>query len=214
LQSGDLDFSLGRTDAAIKKMEKAVALEPDLPGGHAGLAEILWRTGNAKRAESELRAALGMDPYDASAYNLMGRVLAGEGQAAESLFDFEKATRLRSGYAPHLYDYALELSSVDRLDDARVAIDAALEADPDLAEAHELLGGLLAGKRQLAEAAHEYGEAIRLKPEFARAHLDLGRVLAEQGDISGAIEHLRKAAAGSDPVIARLATQALQRIGK
>jgi tetratricopeptide (TPR) repeat protein len=66
----------------------------------------------------------------------------------------------------------------------------------------------------LAEAAHEYEEAIQLKPEFARAHLDLARVLADQGDIPGAIEHLRKAAAGSDPTVARLATQALQRVGK
>jgi tetratricopeptide (TPR) repeat protein len=213
LQSGDADFSLGRTDAAIQKIEKAVALDPDLPGGHAELTEFLWRTGKTERAEGQLRAALQMDPYDASAYNLMGRVLTGEGQAAESLFDFEKATRLRPGYAPHLYDYALELSAVGRLDEARLAVDAALEADPDFAEAHELSGGLLAGKRQLAEAAMNTKRRFNLNPS-SRAHLDLARVLADQGDIPGAIEHLRKAAAGSDPTVARLATQALQRVGK
>jgi len=145
-------------------------------------------------------------------------VLAGSGQgqsqAAESLFDFEKATRLRPGYAPNLYDYALELSAVNRIDEARAAIEAALRADPDMAEAHELFGGLLAAKRQLPEAAEEYARAIRLKPDFARAHLDLARVLAEQGDMAGAVEHLRKAAAGSDPTSAQLAAQALQRIGK
>jgi predicted Zn-dependent protease len=73
---------------------------------------------------------------------------------------------------------------------------------------------LLAGKRELPEAAHEYGEAIRLKPEFAGAHLVLARVLAAGGDMPGAIEQLRKAAAGSDPQVAQLAAQALQRLGQ
>jgi tetratricopeptide (TPR) repeat protein len=213
-QSGAIDFDLGRIDAAIEKMEKAVALDPDLSGAHTGLAEILWRAGMPERAESELRTELRIDPYEASAYNLMGRVLAGEGQAAESLFDFERATRLRPGYGPHLYDYALELSTAGRPDEARIAIESALRADPDVAEAHELLGRLLADKRQLPEAAREYQEAIRLKPELARAHLDLARVLADQGDMQGAIEHLRKAAAGTDPTVAQLAVEALQRIGK
>jgi tetratricopeptide (TPR) repeat protein len=213
-QSGAVDFDLGRIAAAVEKMEKAVAVDPDLSGGRTGLAEILFRTGKTERAESELRTELRMDPYDASAYDLIGRVLAGEGQAAESLFDFEGATRLRPGYAPHLYDYALELSAVNRLDEARAVVEAALKADPDMAEAHELLGGLLAARRQLPEAANEYAAAIRLNPQFARAHLDLARVLADEGDLPNAIEHLQDAAAGSDAAVAQLAAQTLQRIRK
>jgi len=212
-QSGAVDYALGRTAEAVEKMEKAIALDPDLSGGHTGLAEILWRTGKIDRAEEELRKALRLDPYDATAYDLMGRVLAGKSQTAEALFDFERATRLRPGYAPHLYDYALELSAVNRLDDAQASVEAALRADSDMAEAHALLGGLIAGKRQLPEAAREYTEAIRLNPGFARAHLDLARVLAAQGDMPGAVEHLRKAAAGSDPQVAQVAAQALERLG-
>jgi tetratricopeptide (TPR) repeat protein len=82
-----------------------------------------------------------------------------------------------------------------------------------MAEAHVLLGGLLAGKRQLSEAEHEYTEALRLNPAFARAHLDLAQVLAARGDMPGAIDHLRKAAAGNDPQVAQFASQALQRLG-
>jgi tetratricopeptide (TPR) repeat protein len=212
-QSGVVDYAPGRANAAIGKMSKAVALDPDLSGGRTGLAEILWRTGEIDKAEDQLREAMRMDPYDASAYDLIGRVLAGKGHTAEALFDFERATRLRPGYAPHLYDYALELSSVNRLDDAQVSVAAALRADPSMAEAHELLGGLFAQKRRLPEAAHEYAEALRLRPDFARAHLDLAQVLAAQGDMPGAIEHLRKAASLADPQVAQMAAQALQRLG-
>jgi predicted CXXCH cytochrome family protein len=213
-QSGALDYALGRIGGAVTKMEKAIALDPDLTGGRTGLAELLWRAGKIDVAEGHLRDALRVDPYDATAHDLIGRVLAGKGQAPEALFDFEKATHLRPGYAPHLYDYALELSSVSRLDEAQTSVEAALRADPDMAEAHALLAGLLAGKRQLPQAAREYSEAVRLKPDFARAHLDLARVLAAEGDMPGAIEHLRNAAAGSDPQVAQIAKEALQRVGQ
>jgi tetratricopeptide (TPR) repeat protein len=155
-----------------------------------------------------------MNPYDPEAYDLIGRVLAGKGLAPESLFDFEKATRLLPGSAPYLYDYALELSTVNRIDEAQAQVEAAVRADPDMAEAHELLGGLLAGKRQLPEAEREYKEAVRLKPDFSRAQLDLARVLAAEGDLDAAIAHLREAAAGPDPEVAKLASEALRRLGR
>ena len=82
------------------------------------------------------------------------------------------------------------------------------------AEAHALLGQLFSNKRQLSEAAHEYGEALRLRPDFARAHLDLARVLAAQGNMPEAIQHLKTAAAGSDPQVAQVANQALKNLGQ
>ena len=213
-QSGAIDYALGRTSEAMDQMQKAVSLDPDLPGGHQGLAQLLWRAGQMDRSENELRLALNLDPYDAEAYDLMGRVLAGKNQMPASLFDFEKATRLRTAHAPFLYDYALALSSVNRLDDAQSSVEAALRADPNMPEAHELLGGLLAGKRLFSDAAHEYAEAIRIKPDFGRAHLDLARVLVAQGDTAGAVQQLREAARDPDPQVAQVARKALQSIGQ
>ena len=214
LESGSIDFALGRIEGAITKMEKAIALDPELPGEHTALAQILLATGQTDRANVALQEALRIDPYDGTAYDVRGRALAAKGELAESLYNFEKATRLRPGYAPHLYDYGLALLSVNRFDDAQAAAEAALEADPKMAEAHELLGGLLAQKRQLPEAAREYGEALRLRPDFDRAHLDLASVLAAQGDTPGAIQHLRAAAQGRDPRVAQAAAAALQRLGQ
>ena len=87
-----------------------------------------------------------------------------------------------------------------------------MNADPNLAEGHALLGKLLARSHRLAEAVSEYQRAVKLQPGFSLAHLDLGLILAEQGDLPSATEHLRKAAAGRDPNVVRQATQALQRI--
>lgn len=213
-QYGTVDYALGRIEEAIKKMEKGIALDPELPGEHTGLAELLVATGKANRAEAALQEALRIDPYDGTAYNLKGRVLAGKGELAESLYNFEMATRLRPGYGPHLYDYGLALLAMNRFDDAQVSAEAALQASPEMAEAHELLGGLLARKRLLPQAAREYAEALRLRPGFDRAHLDLASVLAAQGDMPGAIQHLREAAGGRDPRVAQEAAAALQRLGQ
>jgi tetratricopeptide (TPR) repeat protein len=129
-----------------------------------------------------------------------------------ALYSFQKATDLRPDYGPYLYNYALALVAAQRLDEARTQAQAAVKADPSLAEVHVLLGGLFERDQRLAEAVGEYQQAVKLQPAFSLAHLDLGLVLAAQGDLRSAAEHLRKAAAGSDPNVVRQAAQALQQI--
>jgi tetratricopeptide (TPR) repeat protein len=199
---------------SVDKMEKAISLDPDLPGAYTTLAGIEAAAGQRDRADAALREALRIDPYDAAAWDLSGRALAEKGQFPEALYNFEKALRHRPNFAPYLYEYALTLSSASQFDRAQESAEAAARADPKLAEAHALLGRLLARKRQLPEAATEYRQAIRLRPDFARVRLDLASVLAAQGDLPGAVQQLREAAKSSDPEVARLAAEALQRLGE
>ncbi len=199
---------------SIEKMQKAIALDPDLPGAYTTLAGLQAAAGQRDQAESALREALRIDPYDAAAWDLSGRALAEKGQFPEALFDFEKAIHYRPDFAPYIYEYALTLSSASQFDRAQENVEAALRADPKLAEAHALLGRLLARKRQLPEAAAEYSQAVRLRPDFARVRLDLASVLAAQGDMPGAARELREAAKSRDAEVARLATEALKRIGE
>jgi tetratricopeptide (TPR) repeat protein len=173
---------------------------------------LLLATGQVDLAAAAVQHALNIDPYDATAYNVAGRTLAAKGKNAEALFDFEKATQLRGSYGPYQYDYALMLVRLDRFDDAQAAVEAGLKADPNLPAAHELLGSLLSRKSQMGDATREYRRAVELQPDFGRAQLDLGLALAAEGDLTGAADHLRKAAGARDPAIAQRAAQALQRI--
>jgi tetratricopeptide (TPR) repeat protein len=210
---GMLDFAAGRTAGAEEKIRKAIALDPSLPEQSRSLADVLAKAGRPDDALAALRDALATDPYDDAAWDLAGRVLTAKGETLEAFYDFERAIRLRPGYAPHLHDYALALVRADRFDEAQQRAEAAVRADPNLADAHELLGGLFARKRQLPEAAREYRRTLELRPDSDSAHLHLGNVLSAQGDVAGASEHLRQAARSSDAAIARQATEALRQMG-
>jgi tetratricopeptide (TPR) repeat protein len=178
---GILDSVSGRMTEAVDKIRKAIGLDPSLPEKSRRLAEILAKAGKREAAQAALQDALRIDPYDDDAWDLAGRILAEKGESAEAMYNFERAIRLRPGSAPHLYDYALALARADRFDEAQSRAEAALRADGNLAEAHELLGGLFERKRQLPEAAREYRRALELRPDLRRVNLRLENVLQQLG---------------------------------
>jgi tetratricopeptide (TPR) repeat protein len=208
------ESDLGRNEDAIEKLRRAIALDPDLPGVHTTLASIQFSAGQVAAAEAAMSEALKIDPYDSVAWDLAGRVLTTKGSYPEAFFSFERSIRYRPDFAPHLYDYALALSAATDFDRAEEVVRKALRADAAMAEPHALLGGLLARKRQLAEAASEYREAVRLRPAMARTRLDLASTLAAAGNLREAVEQLREVARSEDAEAARIAVNALQRMGQ
>ncbi len=69
----------------------------------------------------------------------------------------------------------------------------AMRIEPDYAEVHCSLGGMLIDEGRLAEAEVSYREAIRLKPELVVAHCNLGVVLQNQGRLAEAEASFREA---------------------
>jgi tetratricopeptide (TPR) repeat protein len=198
-------FRYGVLTSSAEKIQKAITLDPWLPDQSRRLAEV-------SHSEAALKDALRTDPFDDAAWDLGGRMMAEKGDFAGAFFDFERAIKLYPS-GQYLYDYALALVRADRFDDAQKQTQMALRADPELVEAHELLGGLHARKKELPEAAQEYAAALALQPDLARAQLRLGSVLAAEGDKEGAAAHFREAAKGNDAAVARQAEQALRDMG-
>jgi tetratricopeptide (TPR) repeat protein len=75
----------------------------------------------------------------------------------------------------------------------------ALALDPDLVEAHVVLGDVLQKEWQWSEAESEYRRALELNPHDAPAHAGLARWLSCQGRADEAIARIRQARA-LDPV--------------
>jgi predicted CXXCH cytochrome family protein len=198
-------FRYGVLTSSAERIQKAIAIDPWLPDQARRLAEV-------SHSETALKDALRTDPFDDAAWDLGGRIMAEKGKFPDAFFDFERAIKIHPN-PPYFYDYALALVRADRFDDAQRWAETAVSADPALAEAHELLGGLHARKRELAQSAREYEAALAVKPDLARVQLRLGTVLAAAGDKSGAAAHFREAAKGNDAAVARQAAQALRDLG-
>jgi TolB-like protein len=131
------------------------------------------------------------DLYTRGRYVLSGRGSTREGvEAAADLF--RQAIAADSAFAPahaglaRAYHQLWNLGYLheqEAFPQARAALERALALDPDLAEAHALLGSLLRAERRLDEAERQHRRAIELDPGSAQAHqaysallLDLGRV--------------------------------------
>jgi tetratricopeptide (TPR) repeat protein len=210
----------GKPNEAITEYRKALEIKPNDAEVYYHLGMVLSDTGRFGEAVAHFEKGLELRPKDskdadlATVYDFLGRARAGRGDMAGAVKDFETATRLNPGFGPHLYDYALALTQLNRFDEAQQAVEAALRATPELAEAHELRGMLLGRKRQLPDAAREYQQALKLRPDWSRLHLALANVLAAQGDMPGALQNLRLAAKSSDPAIAQAAARLLQKMGQ
>ena len=69
----------------------------------------------------------------------------------------------------------------------------ALRLNPNLAEAHYILGNAYYHTGRSAEAEEQYEEALRLKPYYAEAHSNLAAALASLGRLDEAIAEIQTA---------------------
>jgi tetratricopeptide (TPR) repeat protein len=85
------------------------------------------------------------------------------------------------------------LLKMNKVDDAMVHFQKALEIKPDFAEAHLNLGIALLQQGHVDEAIVHCRTALRIRPDFAEAHLNLGIALLQQGHVDEAIAQYQKA---------------------
>ena len=207
------DLGLAQSDSgqkpeALASLRRAIALNPEFAEAQNSLGAVLAETGQFELAEAAFRAALRIQPALAVANANLGNLLASKNELAEAAWHYERA----SGKAVDQFNYAVTLVRMNRMAEAEKHILAALKDDPNLPEAHDVLGGLLENRGRMDAALAEYREAVRLRPGFGKAHLDLGVALANRRDLAGAAEEFRKAAEDPNPEIQQQARQALQSV--
>jgi tetratricopeptide (TPR) repeat protein len=205
---GLLQSDLGKKEDAIQSLRRSTELDPELADAENSLGAVLAETGQIDRAESAFRAALRIQPMLAPANANLANLLSSKNALAEAVWHYDRA----GGTAVDQFNYGVTLARMNRLADAQTHIEAALRQDPNLPEAHDVLGSLLENRGRMDAALAEYREAVRLRPNFGKAHLDLGAVLAARRDFAAAGEEFRKASTDSDSEIRRQAMRALESI--
>jgi Flp pilus assembly protein TadD len=213
-QLGVTHSAAERDAAAIAAFEKAIALDPDFGEAHNLLGAALAARGELDRAEKELLHALQLNPDSPDALGNLGHLLAVRRDPAQAAFYFARSVQLKPNDSEIRTNYAVTLAALNRLDEARLQIDAAVKSDPKSPDAHNVKGSLLERTGNPADALREFLEAIRLRPDFGIAHIHAALLLAARGDRAAAELHLRQAAADADPNVRRQATDALRQLGQ
>ena len=135
-------------------------------------------------------------------------------KSPKPFYDFERAIRLRPGSAPHLYDYALALARADRFDEAQERAEAAVRIDPNLAEAHELLGGLFERKAAIARGRARVPAGAGIAARFQPRALAIGQLCwPPRGTSPERPNTCARPPEASDAAIAQQAAQALRQLG-
>jgi len=152
---------------AIEEYKAALNADPGSAPLYDGLADLYFRTGRARDAESTAREVIKNHPNDVDAHKLLGRIYLrqlGEQQNAVS-------SSSPSGNA---------------LDLAIAEFEKIVALKPNSVDDRMVLGQLYTVKHQSAKAEEQFKTAQEIEPESEEVVLNLSRVYSESGNLDQA----------------------------
>ncbi len=182
-----LEERVGRTEEAIRWLEKVRALDRKNVAASAKLIDIYLRT---KAPDKAAEVAKGLDavlPEDIDAQMVLGRayVALGNSQAAQT--SLTRATRL-AGYNPARQTEVAGLElALGNLDGAVYSLDKALSGNPEYLPALALMTDVEIRKRELAKAEQRARGIVKAHPQRAIGYRLLADVARERGNRSDAL---------------------------
>jgi tetratricopeptide (TPR) repeat protein len=171
----------GRTAEAIENYRAALKLDPQLPGIHFELAEMLDILGTdegRQEAESEYRAALGANPMDEQSERRLGEVAFEAGDLKAATDHYDRAIHLQPNDPEASIGLAKVLMSLNELQKAEALLQHALQLDPTSAVAHFRLSTIYRQTGRAEDAQREleeYQKYKAMKEKLRKVYGDLHR---------------------------------------
>jgi serine/threonine protein kinase/tetratricopeptide (TPR) repeat protein len=194
----------GETDDAVleeaeRASHRALALDPDLPEGHAALGFTLWQMELVDEANEEFEAALQLDPSQFEACYFYARACYQQGKLEHAVRLFEQACRAREHHEARYFAGQTYLA-LGRQEEAEAAfrralpaIEKHLELNPDDARA-VTMGSVALSRLGEHEAGMEWaGKALAIDPTDAGICYNVACLYAVEGDADRAIACLEDA---------------------
>jgi tetratricopeptide (TPR) repeat protein len=129
----------GMAMKAVAEMEKAVQMNPDLPGVHALYARALQENHDNEGAAREYARELEKNPNDFESNLWLGLLRRDEDRLDEAMEYLKRASRMRPGDPAVAYALGRIHLAAGRLEDARAALERLVKAAPGYQQGHVLL---------------------------------------------------------------------------
>ena len=180
--------------AAIKEYETIARLKPKDLETHLLLGQLYGLNHDSAKAEGQFKLAQAIDPNSEEVVLSLARLYNEQGdlpKAAKIIANVPVANRsARMNFAlGGIYD------QMKRPKDAAEAYQAAVNEDPDNADAKRALAAALQSSGQMDAAAKVYGQLVGSDPQDAQALIRAADIQRQQGHYEQALATLKKAEA-------------------
>ena len=174
---------------ALQRIGEAVRLAPDHVAARKAMAMVLTRLKRPLEAVPHFERIVSEDPQSAEARLDLGIALAEAGDQRRALDEFNEAARLAPrAFRPH-YNRARALNDLGRTQEARQALETAIELNARFAPSLQLLGTIERSAGNMPRAVEFLRRAAELDSRNPIVHYDLGLAASQAGRPEVAIRH-------------------------
>jgi TolB-like protein/tetratricopeptide (TPR) repeat protein len=174
---------LGR---AARASDLAVDIDPSISRAHSALAAVQLVQRDATRAERHVREALGHDPNNDIAHNLLGRIEFTRGAFRDAIDAYREALRINPYSVWCLNDLAWAQWITGDEPGAHETLDRVLAISPGDEAAHSGKGGLHLLQGHLHEALEHVRRAQAVNPRYPFVLMLLPPILVRMGHLDEA----------------------------
>ncbi len=198
---GHLGFmysDLGRTDEAVRTLERALALGLDSESIRRKLALALYRDGGSVRALAIMEPLVASE--DPESQTVLGRIEASLGRVDAARGRFARALELDPTFPDAQVDQGILLMLEGRFDEAERLLRSGLDRNRFLAEGWNALGVIRSRRGDVPEAIDSWRKALDVDPRLPDALFNLAVALGKLGEFPDAIDALERyrSLAGAD----------------
>jgi len=171
-------------DAARQCYLQALALKPEAPDVHYGLATVSFLSNDLPSACHHFKEVTRLDPLRASAYINLGAVYNRLDQLDEAIPVLRRGIQLDLNRAEGFYNLGLVYKRKGQIDLSIQAYREATRVNPRMADAHYNLANLYLEKQQFGMAIAHYRQALDLRPNWPKAENGLAQAEEAQESVS------------------------------
>ena len=161
-------YEFGDYTAAVAAFDKGIELKPDDIDNYYGRSLVLDRDGQFEEAEQSFRKGLEIDPENAYMVHQLGHTIDHQGRHEEAEAYFVKSMELHDSIE-WFTCLADNLTLQGKYDQAKEALQKAIEKDPNQAGAYLYMGRILEMQNQPEQAKETYQLAIRSEDPAMRS---------------------------------------------
>jgi predicted O-linked N-acetylglucosamine transferase (SPINDLY family) len=192
---GVIHYQRGECEAAIRQIDAALAVNPDVAAAHNNRGNALKDLGRANEALASYDRAIALKSNYAEAHYNRGNVLRELKRPAEAVESYDRAIAARPDYLEALSNRGSALKQLGLCEEGLASFDRAIALRPDYAEAWFNRANALAALKRYDEALASCDKAVALRPDLAEAHNNRGHALEKLRRFAEAVEAYDRALA-------------------